>query len=511
MTVNVVEGKRIHKPSIKEQSRLGILLKQIGVMLDMPCGGNHTCGKCKIRVSGNLSPMTEGERKLLTKEEVEDNIRLACFTKVLGDISIYPNTDNTDTLSMVILPKHNLTEKGYGLAVDIGTTTVAMQLYDLYTGKMLGEALGANAQGPFGADVISRIQNATNNGNKPQQEAIQNQLVEMAKDCMAQGGIECINKSVITGNTTMLHLYEGLEAKGIAVAPFTPTSLFGRQSSYTLAGSPAYLPKCIGSYIGADITCTILATEMIHHSDKIELLADLGTNGEMALNIQGELYCASTAAGPAFEGANLTFGMRAGKGAITKVEIKDGEVIYETVGNVTPKGICGSGVLDAVSVMLDLEIIDETGHLDNEFEGPGKIIYHNEDLAWEIPGTKVSITQKDIRQIQLAKSAIFAGIKTLLKEENLSPADVDTFYVAGGFGHYMNRRSASNIGLFPKELEDRIKLVGNGALSGAIALLLDADQKTSENSIVSKSKEIELSGNTTFSDYYVEGMLFGDE
>lgn len=508
MKIKVIEGKRIHECLIKKNIRLDMLLKQIGILLDMPCGGNHTCGKCKVRVSGKLSTLTKDERKLLTEDEVKNNIRLACFTKVFGDINIYPNVDATDTLSMITLPKYNLTGKGYGLAVDIGTTTVAMQLYDLSTGKMLSEALGVNAQGSFGADVISRIQNAADNGNKYQQDAIQNQLNLMAKDCITQAGVDYINKSVITGNTTMLHFYEGLEVKNLATAPFTPTSLFGMKSNHTLVKSPIYLPKCIGSYIGADITCTILATEMIHHSDKIELLADLGTNGEVVLNIYGKLYCASTAAGPAFEGANLTFGMKAGKGAIAKVSIKANKVFYKTVGNTPAKGICGSGILDAVSIMLELKIIDETGHIDSEFEGPGKIIYHNEELAWQIPGTKISVTQKDIRQIQLAKSAIFAGIKTLLKKENLSPEDIDTFYIAGGFGHYMNRHSAANIGLFPKELEDRIKLIGNGALSGAATLLLDTDQRVNEKSIISKSKEIELSGNPTFSEHYVDGMLF---
>lgn len=488
--------------------RLSKLLKHEDVHLDLPCGGHKTCGKCKIRVRGHLSPMSQTEKMFLTAEEIEADYRLACFTDALGDITLFPSIDETDILSVVTLNREVDKGSGYGLAVDIGTTTVAMQLYDLTSGQLMSESLKANAQGAYGADVISRIQYSMEEDAEILHTTIQKQLNDMARACKAEAGVEKINKTVIAGHTVMLHFYEGLDASGIAVAPFTPFSLFGKESVFNLCDSKAYLPTCMSAYVGADITCSVLAAQMTKGTEKIELLADLGTNGELVLNHYGTLYCASTAAGPAFEGANLTHGMRGGKGAIAKLDIEDDKLLVETLGNVDAKGICGSGVLDAVSLMLKEEIIDETGRMDEDYIGFGQVIDYQGDLAWQIPETSVVVTQKDIRQVQLAKSAICAGIQTLIEEVDISVEDIDSFYVAGGFGYHMNKYSASNIGLFPTGLEERTTIIGNGALSGAIALLLSDDAKTDERAIIDNAQEIVLSGNKRFSDYYIDGMLF---
>lgn len=191
----------------------------------------------------------------------------------------------------------------------------------------------------------------------------------------------------MTGNSTMLYLYEGIDPSALAVVPFTMSTFFGSTSRHTLAGAPVYLPRCIGAYVGADITCSILASDMLHE-DGVQLMTDIGTNGEMALYKDGKLLCCATAAGPAFEGAGLSCGMPAAPGAIRTVELSDNQVTYTTVGDRPAVGICGSGILDALRVMLEQETIDDTGYLETE-----------DEESYTIGDSTVAITQKDVRQI----------------------------------------------------------------------------------------------------------------
>ena len=508
-TLFITSGSTKLQHSFTAPIQLGELLREAQVHMQMPCGGNQRCGKCKIRVSGELSPMTEAERAFLTEEEIQEGYRLACFTTVSGDASVVLTGDRVFALSAVEMPHHQLTEQGFGIAVDIGTTTVAMQMYRLETGELVGEALGANAQAGFGADVISRIDYANHNGAKLLEDAIRNQLNTMAEACMKQAGTDHIDDCVVTGNTTMLHFWEGLDASGIAVAPFTPQSLFGETSHIPLHGKEPFLPPCLGSYIGADITCAILASDMMNHPEETSLLVDMGTNGEIALRCKnGDLMCASTALGPAFEGANLDFGMQAAPGAISAVDLVDGEVVPTVLGGVEAIGLCGSGVLDAVRVMLELEVLGESGRIDKD--APGVTDWKGE-VAWQVPGTEVFVTQRDIRQIQMAKAAVSAGIDTLLDAADLKPEDVDRFYIAGGFGHRMNLESGARIGLFPPQLAPKTTVLGNAALSGADLLLLDRGSRIMLKQVADGAREIPLSGNETFSDQYVERMAFEEE
>lgn len=478
----------------------------------MPCGGNHTCGKCKIRAQGALSPVTQAEMALLTQEELAEGVRLACFVQIEGDCTAYTAKQDIETLSWARMPVFTPDGEGYGLAVDIGTTTVAVRLYDRVSGTPLAEVLEGNRQAVFGADVITRI-GATGEGKAQEMtDTIRGQLADMAAKCMKQAGVTELTAAVVTGNTTMLHFYEGLDARGIAVSPFTPTSLFGFDSAYPLAGAPTLLPHCIGSYVGADIVCALLASEMPRHPDKLTLLADIGTNGEIALMKDGKLLCCSTAAGPAFEGAGLHQGMRAAPGAITSVKCADGQnVSVQVLGGGEAIGLCGSGILDAVRVMLNLGILDDSGLIDEEYEGQGEITEWDGQPAWKLPGTQVLVTQKDIRQIQLAKSAICAGIQTLLSHEGVEAQDIEAFYIAGGFGHSMDAESAAQIGLFPPALLSKVTVLGNGALAGAAMLLLRAEYRAEAQAVVALSEELALSTSEEFMDYYVEGMLFGEE
>lgn len=510
--VTIWNGKKSKQVEITPGTPLDEVLRSLSIAPAMPCGGNHLCGKCRIVASGVLSEMTEDEKKFLSPADIEQGIRLACFAAVRGDCTIHIHNDSVETLSWMRMPEIHPNGSGLGAAVDIGTTTIAMRLYNCSNGQLLGEALEGNRQASFGADVISRIGEANEGNADLLRDTIRHQLSDMIVDCMRQAGVSYLDQAVVTGNTTMLHFYEGLDASGIAMAPFTPSSLFGGVSGASLADAPVYLPPCIGSYVGADIVCALLSSGIPQHPKQLALLADLGTNGEIALMKDGVIYCCSTAAGPAFEGAGLHQGMRASQGAVTGVSLEaDGTVRLSVLGGGEAVGICGSGILDALRVMLDLNILDDTGVIDEEYEGQGEITEWDNQPAWCLPGTHVLITQRDIRQIQLAKSAVCAGIRTLLDQVDVQPEDVETFYIAGGFGHSMRAQSAARIGLFPEELLDAVQIIGNGALGGASMLLLDSRFQQQAEQTAAMAQELELSASETFMDFYVDGMLFGED
>lgn len=475
------------------------LLQQNIPSFALPCAGNHTCGKCRVKIEGNVSPLSKTERHLLRTDEISAGIRLACACTIVGNAAV---TIQEESPSKIIAwyrtPDYERTESGYGFAVDIGTTTVAVQLIDRQTGTILAERLAENTQRGYGADVISRIEACKTDGLDTLSDRIADQLEQMTQECLQETGIPQITESVVTGNSTMLHLYEGLDPASLAVVPFDVQSYFGCYSRRTLAGSPVYLPRCIGAYVGADIVCAILSADLTHNGT--QLLADIGTNGEMALVHNGKLLCCSTAAGPAFEGTGLSSGMPAAAGAIRTVRLEtDASVSYETVQDAPAVGICGSGILDALAVMLETEVMDDSGYLELEDE---------DAEAWQIGDSGISITQKDIRQIQLAKSAVCGGLLTLLEKEDISVDEISRFVVAGGFGNTMNHASAAKIGLFPAGLQHKTAFIGNGALGGAAMLLMNRNLRGQTEQMAQEAEELSLSTCAEFMDYYIDCMAF---
>lgn len=454
-----------------------------------PCGGNHTCGKCRVHVSGGVSEAGENEKKLLG-DDYEKGIRLACFCKLTGDAEVtLGEAREAKIVAWHRMPEIEYTEEGCGFAVDIGTTTVVTRLYDRATGRVLAERMGENAQRGFGADVISRIEACKTEGIAVLSDRIAAQLEEMAAACMQESGVTGITESVVTGNSTMLHLYEGLDPAPLAVVPFTMQSAFGCYSRRTLAGAPVYLPRCIGAYVGADIVCAILTAGLT--GGGVRLLVDIGTNGEMVLARAGKLLCCATAAGPAFEGAGLSCGMPAKRGAIRKVTLRNGEQVFETVQDAEPAGICGSGILDALAIALETGNMDDSGFLEEEIDLGG-----------------VVINQKDVRQIQLAKSAVCAGLITLLEEAGVPAEEVDVFSIAGGFGSSMDLDSAKAVGLFPAALRGKTDFIGNAALGGAAMILLNREIRAQSERLADAAGEIELSASAAFMDHYVDCMSF---
>lgn len=471
---------------------LSDLLRRAEPSFALPCAGNHTCGKCRVRVSGAAKPPDKTEKRLLSDADLADGVRLACSCRVAGNLTVtLVNEGKSKIIAWNKTPTFEHTETGFGIAADIGTTTVAMQLFDRASGAVLAERLAENAQRGFGADVISRIEACKTAGLAALSARIADQLEQMAAACMADAGVAAIAESVVTGNSTMLHLYEGLDPASLAVVPFDVQSHFGGMSRRTLAGAPVYLPRCIGAYVGADIVCAVLAADLM--SGGIQLLTDIGTNGEMALARDGRLLCCATAAGPAFEGAGLSCGMPAAPGAIRKVWLKDGLTHFATVQNRPAIGVCGSGILDALAVMLQTGAIDDSGYLADRFK---------------IASSGVEIDQCDVRQIQLAKSAICAGLITLMEQESIPADEVSRFAIAGGFGSSMDVDSACAIGLFPKALREKTDFIGNGALGGASMLLMNQSLRAQSERMAQDATELSLSASPAFMDYYVDCMSF---
>jgi uncharacterized 2Fe-2S/4Fe-4S cluster protein (DUF4445 family) len=492
-----------------------VIKRAPGVTFDAPCGGRQTCGKCKVKARGGLSPVSEYETKKLSERELLDGIRLACSTTVTGDCEVWLSgseamaiqTDGAGNAAADISPAPGPdgSPARWGAAIDIGTTTVAVYLCDLEHGIIADTDAFVNPQRAFGADVITRLEYIITNhpsGAQNLRSILLDELnASLGRLCKRAGldmrEIGCV---AVAGNTVMQHIAAGRDARGIANAPFTVDTLFGYSVSASEAGiavdpnAPVYYMPCFAGYVGGDIAAGLVAAG-VDKSDGITLFIDVGTNGEMGLgNLDGISLCA-TAAGPAFEGAQIERGMAGVTGAINEVWIENGEVRFSVIGNTAPRGICGSGLIDAVAVMLELGIIDETGRLDGNF-----YIDREND---------VYLTPHDIRELQLAKAAVCGGVLTLLDDAGLDVKDITRVALAGGFGAHMNKRSACRIGLIPPELEDRINVVGNTAGMGAVAYLMSASARERIHNINGPiSRYIELSGNEFFMDAYVEQMMF---
>ncbi|MCX7796507.1 MAG: ASKHA domain-containing protein [bacterium] len=406
----------------------------------------------------------------------------------------------------------------YGVAIDIGTTTIVAYLLDLKKGE-IDVASSMNPQAKRGADVISRIDYSIRGGLQELRDLVVGEINRLIEELCNRQSIEPtdIYDITIVGNTTMMHIFLGVPPNYIAVSPYIPTftrSMLLEASQLGIHINPrgkCYVLPNISGYVGADTVGVVLATRL-YKGDGVKLALDIGTNGEMVLKDGDKLFACSTAAGPAFEGANITYGMRGAKGAIDHINIDDGKINVHVIGDVQPIGICGSGLLDAIAVMIELGILDETG----------KIVYPEGELIKDLirktenglefllraNGGEILINQRDVRELQLAKSAIRAGIEILLEETGRDYKDIDTVYLAGAFGTYLNPESAVKIGLLPPIPIGRIYSVGNAAGEGAKLALLDKDQRRIAEEISKNISYIELSSRRDFQEKFMEFMYF---
>jgi uncharacterized 2Fe-2S/4Fe-4S cluster protein (DUF4445 family) len=483
----VLLGTDVQEIAFACEPTIAEALLEAGVAVATPCGGKGICGKCGAVASGALSPPTAREQALGT--------RLLCQTRLLGDacVTLPARQALTNIAGAGVRPPFALAPMAgrYGLAVDIGTTTLAATLVDLQTGGTLAAATAENPQRAIAADVIGRMEAALAGQSALLQTLVNDAAERLRAELCARAGIapEAIDQAVFTGNTTMLYLLTGRSPEPLSHAPFAADCLFGL---WTQPPAPRrYLPHCMGAFVGADITCAVLASQMCARAETAVLM-DVGTNGEIALWHNGKLYVCATAAGPAFEGGGMECGCGSVAGAIDRVWAEGGALCCTTIDSVSPVGICGSGVIDAVAALLALGWLSETGAMEQErVTLSGGVVF----------------TRRDVRNVQLAKSAIAAGLLTLCQRVGVAVADVAAVYLAGGFGQHIDVASAVAIGLLPQALAGKTRVIGNAALAGAEMLLLQTDFLLETQRCAQTAEVVTLSGSAVFAAHYMDCMM----
>ncbi|MDF2513644.1 MAG: hypothetical protein K0S04_3510 [Herbinix sp.] len=504
---------------------LKALLAQ-GIYVSAACGGKGTCGKCKIRVVAGELEITSSDRAKFSEKELEQGYRLACkaYPRSACTLRIVSGDEaDFEVVSEIVQGVQGInavseageisdqTQKEYAFAIDIGTTTVAISLVNLVTKQIEKTYTTINKQRAYGADVISRMK-ASMEGRKDElRQSIRKDLLGGIKSLIEEYQLDkdCIHKIIIAGNTTMGHLLLGYSCETLGVYPFTPVNIDRIEVTFSEVFAEDYLTAQviilpgISTFVGGDIVAGLLSCGFVK-KEKPCLLIDLGTNGEMAIGNKDKILVASTAAGPAFEGGNISCGVGSIAGAICNVRIEEG-ASFHTIGDKPPIGICGTGVIELASELLKAELIDDTGLLCEEYFDTGYI------LAKDDQGNDITFTQRDIRELQMAKSAIRAGAETLMLRYGVGYDEIDQVYLAGGFGYKVNLEKAIHIGLLPEELDGKIAAIGNSSLSGAIHYLVEEEAPRWTEHIKTVSSEVHLSNDPDFNDLYIEYMAFVEE
>jgi uncharacterized 2Fe-2S/4Fe-4S cluster protein (DUF4445 family) len=470
-----------------------------GLGVEFPCGGLGRCKGCRIKVLSGFLPVTEEDQAKLSRDELDGGWRLACRAQIQDNLSIdlaqWESPILSDESMFEFSPR-----QGRGVAVDLGTTTIVAQLLDLQTGHVLAVRTALNEQAKHGADIMSRVEFAvTSAGQNALQELIRRQIEQLIRELTNSAGENPIESIVVVGNTVMHHLFAGISVELLSQYPFEPVSPGLQQFSvealgWDVNGSPqVYFLPCLGGFVGSDILAGVLATKL-HQRESLAMLIDLGTNGEIILGNREGLVCAATAAGPAFEGARISMGMRAATGAISEVHAVNGKLQCHVLGNATPRGICGSGLVDAVATSLELGWIRPNGRFTK-----------GESLQLARP---VTLNQWDVRELQLAKGAIAAGVRLLLEHWGVRQNEVEQVFLAGAFGNYINQQNARRIGLLQFPIE-KVVAAGNTALLGAkLALFGLPNEDLTYRHLLEKVTHVSLNEAPGFQEAYVEEMVF---
>ncbi len=459
-------GKEIFFASDGE--KLSEVLLRVGKTVSHPCGGRGVCKKCLVTVNG--------------KQE------LSCLYRVTSDIEVILPA-NEDIVSETGNDFASGQTENICFVLDIGTTTLALACVSLDEQKPLSVVTRTNPQRAFGADVISRIAYCQQHSSQLMHDVLIKTVNEMISyfACKQQPTL------YVAGNTTMLHLFFNIDCSSMGTAPYTPQFLGSKRMQskeigITGADDVISLPN-IAAFVGADLVAGLNCVKM-PAKGKYSLLVDLGTNAEVLLFSEDEIFCTAAAAGPCFEGANIAQGMSATAGAICSFSMQDGVPRVKTIEDAPAVGICGTGLADIVAQLLKHGIIDESGYMEED--------------SFEV-APDVFLEQGDVRQFQLAKSAVCSAITTLLKQKNIRPSDVETLYIAGGFAAKINIENACFVGLLPRSLQQKCVALNNSSLSGAVRF---ACEQNDLSAIVEKAKYIDLATDPTFSQSFIENMMF---
>lgn len=515
----------------------GTMLLQAAVAadksLDTPCGGHGTCGKCRVRLRAGQASEA-GSEACLSRAELDAGWRLACATPVTGPLEVeIPDAALGSCLHAILtagasvsIPHDPRTPGELGVAFDLGTTTVAGTLFDLHKGRELATRATLNRQIARGDDVISRIDAVRRDARalpdlqRLATDTLNAILLDLCQDC--QVSVSAIREMTVAGNTTMQHLLLGRDPSPLGVAPFSPAFTDAQTVSASELGLHAHadarltvFPQ-IGGFVGGDTVSGLLASRL----DTLPypaMLVDVGTNGEIVLQHEGRLSAASTAAGPAFEGARIRQGMRAAAGAIDAVWRAADDLDCHVIGDGPAVGLCGSALVDTVAELLRLGAIDATGalcvpdgaarDLASRFHTVGGEMAFT--LAWDARGKPaVQLIQQDIRELQLASGAIRAGIETLLRAAGVTAQTLGALLLAGGFGNTLRVANAMRIGLLPHANETAVRFIGNASLAGAKQALLARSERARAQSLRDCTEHIDLSCQPGFSNCFIEHMLF---
>lgn len=497
---------------LSENETLANAARLAGVELETPCGGQGRCRRCKVVVIG---PTTDDGRELLAPWEWEAGIRLACRCRALGDLVVMVSSTVLSKMKVTAehgplcnLPLDPIVKEGHGLAVDIGTTTVVASLLDMGCGEELLTASDYNHQIIAGEDVLSRMDYASEGGTA----ALRGMVLETIN-----GLIDRMNDEVkvdvrvvsIAANTVMTHLFLGVDPSPLRNPPFRPlvskTSISGREAGLNVGGDATILLfPSLSSYVGGDIVADILYSGM-HKDDRLTLLIDVGTNGEVVLGNSDLLVACSSSAGPAFEGGEVSCGTRACPGAVESVFIDDSGIKISTIDGAPPIGLCGSGLIDLLAQLFLNGLIDKKGY----FTERAKTI--DDDSFKILPLHSIReglyISEPEIHSIIRTKAAIFAASRTLLSNLGLSFSDLDRVFIAGGFGRHIHLESAITIGLLPDLPRERFHFLGNAALAGAKEVLLHRSKWAEAQDIVRKMTYLDLSSDASFFDEYTSALF----
>ncbi len=599
-------GRTVH---VLRGTRLLEAAAGAGLAFDTPCGGEGTCGKCRVVVRQGAGEPVDAERRVFSARELTEGFRLACQTTVEGPMTVevpptsllatqyqilarteaeavaavdpplrktfveLPAPDRSDDAAdlarlrraigpvepdldllrglpgllrpqafrgtavvadgrLIDFEPGDTRALSFAVAVDVGTTTLVAVLVDLTTGADRAVASRLNPQTGFGDDVLSRILHAQQPGGlEDLRQAVVRAIDEMLGELAAQAGIgrEQIYEVVFSGNTTMQELLCGIDPRFLGEVPFVPATSDPVRAAAAELGfhihprGRAYVLPVIGGFVGGDTVAGILATRL-DQSPGPALLIDIGTNGEIVLWANGRLAAASTAAGPAFEGARIAQGMRASAGAIEKVVVRDGGLHINVIGDVPPVGLCGSALIDAAAEFLRHGLMTSDGRLVPPAGLPQalspelrrRVIAQDGKtavvLAWDADsgnGRAVTLSQRDVRELQLASGAIRAGTAILLQRAGLRPADLEAVLLAGGFGNFIRRSNAQRIGLLPGEIpRHRIRYQGNTSLAGARLVAVSENARRTAEELARRTEHVDLSRDADFRWSFAESMIF---
>lgn len=525
--------------NIKAESEAGELVIHAAaaarVNISRHCGGAGTCGKCRVSaIDGErfLSPLTLTEKKLLKKEEIDSGVRLACCAKISGSGTLRVIDPVDDPGSRILegtsgrpVADWSPDRKGLGVAVDLGTTTVVCYLLDLDRHKVIGTHSFLNPQVSYGDDVISRIAASTLQPGTlaRMQEMLVEEMNRAFSALTEEAGTVpgALSEVVVAGNTVMEHIFLGISPESIGHSPYSPQfrthpPVAASELGLIIApdGAVKLIPNVAG-YVGGDIVAGI-AAHAVDKEKPLRFFVDIGTNNELVIGSEERMYCCATAAGPAFEGARISQGMRACNGAVEKVAMTEEGVSYEVIGGSVPKGLCGSGLIDVVAMLLREGVIDSRGRMLTHEECTDERIKDrlssddnriNRFLITD-SNDPVYLTQKDVREVQLAVGAVKVGTEVMMEQMGTTVDGIDEILLAGAFGSNIDIASAITVGLLPKVEREKVRFIFNSSGLGACMALASADFYRATEQTMSRMEYIELSSLKDFQKRFIRSMLF---